>query len=189
MGETSGTIMRDASGNGRNGVISGGVILGRTGYSGLAYGFTGNGGLVTVPHSSALNPGSGSFTVSLYYKSSTLPSAGVVDYDLIRKGLGSTSGGDWKLEVLQNGHAFCHMRGSRSVDIEGTTNVVSGSWRKLSCTTNTSGTFLRVDGTTQRSTSSRPGSVTSTTSLLVGAKNTIEDSTVGSIDLVTISKT
>ena len=188
MGELSGSTMRDASGNGHDGTIGSGVVLGKAGYSGRAYGFTGNGAKVTVPHSSALNPGSGSFKASAYFKSSTKPSSSVGDYDLVRKGLGSTTGGDWKLEVNSNGHAGCHFRGSRTINLEGTTNVVNGSWHRITCVTDSTGTALKVDGSVQSRTSSRSGSITNTSRLTVGAKSNGEDSTTGSIDLVTITK-
>lgn len=190
MGETSGSTMVDASGNGNNGSISSKVSLGKTGFSGKGYGFNGDGGLVSVPNSSSLSSsGSGSFSVSLYFKSSTKPSSAVGDYDLIRKGLGTTSGGDWKIEVLRSGVAFCHFRGSsRTIDLTGSSNVVTGSFHKLTCKYSSSGTQLVVDGTTQKRSSTVPGSIKNSSGITIGAKNSSDDQTTGVLDEVTITK-
>jgi predicted acyltransferase len=186
---TGATKMVDSSGNGNTGTISSGVKLAQAGYSGRGYTFPGK-GLVTVPSSSSLNPGSSPYSAALRFKSTTKPSSSVGDYDLIRKGLSTTSGGDWKMEVLQNGTVFCHFRGSsRSVDLTGTTNVVNGSWHLLECrTTSTGGVQLRVDGTAQASSSRSPGTISNSASLTVGAKNSTEDLTTGSLDEVRITK-
>ena len=186
---TSQTTMTDSSGNGNNGSISSQVLRAQSGFNGFGYGFAGDGGRVTVPSSSTLNPGSGSYTVSLYFKSSVKPSKSVGDYDLIRKGLSSTSGGDWKIEVLGNGHAYCHFRGSSgSVNLNGTSSVVTGSWHSIVCSSTSTGTTLIVDGKPQAKTSAKPGTLSNTASLMVGAKNATEDLTTGTLDEITISK-
>lgn len=190
MGETSGSTMVDSSGNGNDGSISSKVDLGQSGKSGKAYGFNGDGGLVTVPNSSSLSSsGSGSFSVSLYFKSSTKPSSSVGDYDLIRKGLGTTSGGDWKIEVLRSGVVFCHFRGSsRAVDVTGSKNVVDGSFHKLTCKVSSSGTELLIDGTSQKKSSKKPGDIENSSSLTIGSKNSHDDQTTGVLDSVSITK-
>ena len=181
--------MTDSSGTGNNGSISSQVLRQQSGVSGYGYGFAGDGGRVTVPSSSTLNPGSGSYTVSLYFKSSVKPSKSVGDYDLIRKGLASTSGGDWKIEVLGNGHAFCHFRGSSgSINLNGTSSVVTGGWHSIACSSTSTGTTLLVDGKTQAKTSAKSGTLSNTSSLMVGAKNATEDLTTGTIDEITISR-
>lgn len=185
---TGATTMVDSSGNNNNGSISREVKVGQPGYSGKGYGFAGA-GLVTVPSSTSLNPSSSPFSVSLRFKSSTRPSSSVGDYDLVRKGLISTSGGDWKMEILQSGKVYCHFRGSSgSVNLTGSTNVVNGQWHLLECRTTTSGTQLRVDGTTQASSSARPGTISSSAALTVGAKNSSEDQTTGVLDEVRLTK-
>lgn len=186
---TGATKMIDDSGNDNTGTISSKVITGRTGHSGKAYEFKGDGGLVSVPDDSTLDPGSSAYTVSLYFKSSVKPSDSVGDYDLIRKGLSTSSGGDWKVEVLQSGKAYCHFRGSsRSVNLTGDSNVVDGSWHKILCRTSSSGTRLEVDGDREASTSKRPGTISNSSILTVGAKNDHEDETTGLLDEVEIVK-
>ena len=186
---TTATTMVDSSPNHNDGVISTRVLRAQPGFRGFGYGFAGDGGRVTVPDSVSLNPEDKAYSVSLYFKSSVKPTSSVGDYDLIRKGLASTPGGDWKIEVLRNGHAFCHFRGSSgSVSLTGTSNVVTGGWHSIACSTSSTGTQLVVDGKTQASTSKRPGKVKNTASLLVGAKNSTEDLTTGTIDEITITK-
>ncbi len=189
MGETSGSTMVDSSDNGNDGSISSKVQLGEKGDSGKAYGFKGDGGLVSVPNSSSLaESGTGSFSVSLSFKSSTLPSKSVGDYDVIRKGLGTTAGGDWKIEVLRSGVVFCHFRGSRSVNVTGTTNVVDGSFHKLTCKYSSSGTQLVVDGDTEKKSTKVAGNVKNSSGVTIGAKNPSDDQTTGVIDSVKITK-
>jgi len=189
MEEASGsTQMVDSSGNNNTGTISSDVQLAQPGYSGLGYGFLGR-GLVSVPSASSLNPGSSPYSASLRFKSTTKPSSAVGDYDLVRKGLSTTSGGDWKMEVLQNGKLFCHFRGSSaSLALTGTSNVVNGSWHLLECRVTTSGVQLRVDGTTQASTSQKPGTISNSAGLSIGAKNSKEDLTTGTLDEVLLTK-
>ena len=190
LDELSGSTMHDSSGNAYDGAISSGVRLGRAGYNGgKAYGFNGDGGRVSVPSRTSLSSGTGSFSVSLYFKSSTMPSPSVGDYDLIRKGVSTTSGGDWKMEILTSGSLFCHFRGSSTpVDLTGSTNVVTGSFHKLTCRYSSTGTQLIVDGTVQRSTSRRAGTVANSSPISLGAKSAAEDMTTGTIDEVLITK-
>src|SRR5439155_12704584 len=95
MDETSGSTMRDSVGA-NNGTLKN-VALGKSGFLHSAYGFNGSSSIVTVPSSSALNPGSADFSFLVHVKFSKLPPT---DYDLLRKGLSSTAGGDYKLEIL-----------------------------------------------------------------------------------------
>lgn len=188
MEEAIGSTMVDSSGNNNTGTISSGVKLAQPGYSGLGYGFPGK-GLVSVPSSSSLTAGSSPFSTSLRFKSTTKPTSSVGDYDLIRKGLSTTSGGDWKMEVLQSGKLFCHFRGSSaSINLTGTSDVVNGSWHLLECGTTTTGVQLRVDGTTQASTSRKPGTISNSAGLTIGAKNSTEDRTTGTLDEVLLKK-
>jgi hypothetical protein len=190
MDEAAGsTQMLDSSGNGITGVISGGVNVGQPGQTGLGYGFVGNGALASVLNNTLLNPGTGPFSVSLSFKSSTFPTSAVGDYDLIRKGLSTTAGGDWKVEVERTGRVFCFLQGaSRSIGLTGKTNVVDGAWHRLECRTTTSGTALVVDGVVQAKSSRLPGNVTNTAPLTIGAKSNSQDTTTGVLDEVVITK-
>ena len=185
---TGATKMVDSSGHGLTGAISPQVLVGQPGYSGRAYGFAGDGGLVTVPDNDLLDPGRNSFAVQLYFKSSTRPSSSVGDYDLIRKGLATTTGGDWKMEILQGGSVFCHFKGSSaSVSVKGSTNVVDGKWHRLGCRTTASGVSALVNGKVQAKSAKKPGNVSNSHSLTIGAKNATEDQTTGVLDNIVIT--
>jgi hypothetical protein len=189
MDESAGaTTMTDSSGNNNNGAISSGVRVGQPGYSGKAYEFPGA-GIVTVPSSSSLNPSSSPFSVSLRFRSSTRPSSSVGDYDLVRKGLISTSGGDWKMEILQSGKVYCHFRGSSgSVNATGTSNVVDGKWHRLGCRTSSSGVAVLVGGNVQSKSAKIPGTIANSASLTIGGKNATEDQTTGVLDDVLVTR-
>jgi hypothetical protein len=189
MNEPKGaTKMVDSSGHGLTGAISSKVLVGQPGYSGSAYGFAGNGGLVTVPDNNLLDPGSSSFNLQLYFKSSSRPSSSVGDYDLIRKGLDTTKGGDWKMEILQGGRIFCHFKGSSaSVSVKGSTNVIDGKWHRLGCRTTSSGVSALVDGKIQSKSTKTPGNIANSASVAIGAKNATEDQTTGVLDNIVIS--
>jgi hypothetical protein len=189
MNEAAGSkTMVDTSGNGHNGTISSGVTVGSSGFSGLAYGFTGNHATVSVPPNSAFDHGAKPYSVSLEFKSTTLPSASVGDYDLIRKGLTTSSGGDWKMEIWNTGRVFCHFRGTKAVDLKGKTNVVDGAWHQLTCRVSTSSVSVVVDGTVQATSASLPGPIANSSSIIIGARDSTMDSTTGKIDSVVIRK-
>jgi hypothetical protein len=183
------TKMLDSSGNNLTGSISSAVKVGQPGQSGYAYKFVGNGGIVTVPTSTKLNPGAGPFTVALSFASTTHPSEAIGgDFDLIRKGFGTTTGGDWKMEVLPSGKVFCHFRGSAaSVDLTGSTDVVNGAWHRLECRYTSTGTSLVVDSVTQNRSSRLPGAINNSSSLTIGAQSSTTDLLIGVLDQVLIT--
>jgi concanavalin A-like lectin/glucanase superfamily protein len=189
MNEATGaTKMVDSSGHGLTGAITPKVLVGQPGHSGLGYGFAGDGGLVTVPDNNLLDPGRNSYEVELYFKSSTRPSSSVGDYDLIRKGLASTSGGDWKMEILQSGRVSCHFRGSSaSVTVTGTSNVVDGKWHRLGCRTTSSGVSTLLNGNVQAKSAKTPGNISNSATVTIGAKNATEDQTTGVLDDIIIT--
>jgi hypothetical protein len=195
MDETWGSTMHDRTGT-YNGIIEGEVDLGvrghhRRGHAGhrdRAYEFDGD-GVVTIPSASILNPGRARFSVSVYFRSSTKPAAvGADTFDLARKGFSTTKGGDWKVEVKPNGRASCLFRGTRSVDVTGRSDVVNGSWNKITCEKSSSGVRLRVNGTTEAVAHTDPGKISNSASMTVGAKSSSVDGTVGRLDSLTLSK-
>src|SRR4051794_37346915 len=88
MDETSGTTMKDSSGHGNNGTTSHVTMTGASGYK-----FTPlSQSKVVVPNSATLNPGASTFSYSVTMQSSQAPASGT-DYDVLRKGIGTTAGG------------------------------------------------------------------------------------------------
>lgn len=188
MDETSGTVMHDAVG-GNNGAMTA-VSLGwpsSPGRAGHSFGFNGASSVVKVPSAANLNPGPGDFTVSLQLYSPTPPSDAVGDYDLVRKGLSSTSGGEWKMEVLRAnggtaGVASCHIKGSSgSATVTAGPNVTDGRWHAIICAKRAGLIALFVDGAAWAK-NVTIGSISNTAQLTVGAKVSGGDWTTGLID-------
>ena len=137
-----------------------------------------------VPSSSSLNPGSSPFAWTTHVKFTQLPRD---DYDLVRKGLSTSSGGDWKSEILSSGKAFCYLKGSAgSVGLSNGPSLANGAWHTVTCTRNGSTLTLTVDGTSY-STTHATGTITNSAQLTVGAKTSNGDYFNGVMDEVQLS--
>jgi len=173
MSETSGTRMIDSSGHGNNGTTYHVTMTGAGGYIFVPASRS----KVVVPSSATLNPGASSFSYSVKAKSSQVPVSGS-DYDVLRKGIGTTSGGEYKLEIVRangQGRAFCVVKDSRGVGatVKGTTNVTDGRVHTLTCTKTASGLTLQVDALKPRikTVAGGLGSISNTSALVIGAKS------------------
>jgi hypothetical protein len=188
MEETSGSTMRDSVGS-NDGALKN-VALGKPGFRNNAYSFNGSSSIVTVPSSSALNPGSAAFSFTVHVKFSKVPPT---DYDLLRKGRSSTSGGDYKLEILRRdsgttGKASCHFDGSHaSATKTAGPDLANGSWHTITCKKRASTITLVVDGVSY-SKSVSVGSIANSAVLTVGAKSGGGDWYNGLMDEVSVSK-
>jgi hypothetical protein len=180
----------DSSGNGNDGVPTG-ITFGEPGVSGTAYGFTGAPSFVTIPDSPSLNPGGAEFSFTLAVQFTAIPAT---DYDLLRKGLSSTDGGSYKVEILkkQRGSiaiASCHFIGSAGragVGIK--QNLADGNWHSITCTKTSASIAITVDGTTKVK-SVTIGSIANTMPVWLGAKfkgSTAQDVYEGLMDEVSI---
>ena len=166
--ETSGTTAVDSSGNGNDGTAEDVVM------TGSGYVFNGVSSKVVVPTSDSLNPGTAAFSFSVTFQSSVAPGAGL-DYDLLRKGLTTTSGGEYKVEILQaNGkaRALCVVKDSakKALQIRGTTNLTDGQVHTITCTRTSAGLTVVVDNVAQRTKAGSTGTVANTAPLSIGAK-------------------
>ena len=173
MDETSGTTMSDSSANDNDGKTSHVTMTGATGYVFDPVSRS----KVVVPSSATLNPGASPFSYSVKVQSSHVPVSGT-DYDVMRKGVGSTKGGEYKIEIIRGngqGRAFCVVKDSRGVSasITGTTNVTDGHVHTLTCTKTGTSLTLQVDALKPRTktVSSGIGSISNGTALVVGAKS------------------
>ncbi|MBA2560854.1 MAG: hypothetical protein H0V07_13405 [Propionibacteriales bacterium] len=173
------TTAFDSSGNNNNGTNE------NIAATGTSYAFNGTSSRVVVPDGSAnsLDPGTADFTFSVTV-TTDLPAAGT-DYDLLRKGLASTAGGDYKAEILNvNGvpKAFCLVKDSlkrvASVRGGGATGhrLDDGFAHTISCVKTSTSVTLTVDpGTaftkTYKKTVTTLGSVSNAADLTIGAKS------------------
>lgn len=186
--DDTGSTMVDSSGRGHNGTLRN-VGVGRPGVQGSAYEFRGKPSYVTVPSHADFAPGTGTFKISLSVRFAAVPSATVVDYDLLRKGLSGTSGGHYKVEILRSGRAFCLFSGSAgTVSITNGPNLANNAWHKITCTRSGTTVVLTVDGATW-SKSGATGSIANSATVFIGAKNSSGgDQYTGLMDAVTITK-
>jgi concanavalin A-like lectin/glucanase superfamily protein len=169
MKETSGTTMVDSSGNNNNGTT---YNVTRTGDG---YVFNGTTSKVVVQDKPSLNPGASNFSYSVRVNRSPLPVSGT-DYDLIRKGLSGTSGGEYKLEIVNSngvGKALCLVKDNLAVtaSVKGTKNVTDGAAHTLTCNKTSTGVTLVVDGQSWTKTvSAGLGAVSNSAKLTIGVK-------------------
>ena len=181
----------DSSGNNNNGTTTN-ISAAVPGFVGNGYHFNGSSSIVTVPSSDSLNPGSANITLTVPVKFTQPPSTAVGDYDLIRKGLSTSAGGDYKMEILpRNNHtkakAFCFFKDSSKTvgKIVNGPNLADGAWHTVSCTKTPTSVELTVDGTTYTQAASL-GSISNTDSVTIGAQSRSADWYVGDMDEVQI---
>lgn len=175
LDETSGTRAIDSSGHGNTGTDFNVVMTG-TGYR-----FNGTDSRVIVPSSGTLNPGAATFSWGVTLRMTKPPSPIGETYDVLRKGLVTTAGGDYKLEVKNiNGRAVarCVSKTIKSggtkvlASIHGGGDLADGVRHTIRCTKTSTGIRLKVDAQTPRtrSYSGGLGSVSNTSNLALGAK-------------------
>lgn len=190
MNETSGTVMNDSSGHGNNGTLKN-ITLGVAGFAGTGYGFNGTSSRVIVKNSASLNPGSADITITVHVATKTLPPS---DYDLIRKGLQSTAGGDYKIEIVNISgvaKARCYFRGSTASYQKtlAVANLLNGSYHTITCQKTATTVVMTVDSTVYRHTTTI-GSISNSSDLIIGAKSASTSSSdwfKGSLDEVSIT--
>jgi len=160
----------DDSGNGDDGLPSGGVVG-----DGSAFAFNGT-GRVVIPNAPSLNPGTDDFTYSVTFTTG-LPAVGT-DFDLLRKGFAKTSGGEYKVEVLNvNGLAkgFCMVKDSLKQIARiraGRGSLADGGRHTITFAKTGTGVSITVDSlaTRTRTVTGGLGTVANTADLTLGAK-------------------
>lgn len=186
--ERTGSTAFDSSGAGNHGTLRGRVGMGLAGYAGTAFSFTTAGSWVEVPAATSLNPGARDFSFSAWINITQAPAKSVT-YDIVRKGLTTTSGGEFKLEIIPGGRARCIAKdgaGKRGSIVGPSTNLADSSWHQVGCARVGSAWQVVVDGTV-RSTTAALGSVSNSRSLSIGSKYGREDATPGLVDEVVLS--
>jgi Concanavalin A-like lectin/glucanases superfamily len=164
MDEGSGTSMLDSAGRHTGTLHS--VQLGLAGFLGTAYGF--GAGYVSVPSAGDLNPGGNTLTVTIHVKTTQAPSS--PDWDLIRKGLYTTNGGEFKMEYQPSGQASCGFKGSAGyAEMTAGPKINDGRWHTVQCVKTSSAINVVVDG--QRSSkAANIGSIGNSDSIIIGAR-------------------
>ena len=183
MDEASGTLMYDSIGNHTGTLHS--VQTGLPGFLGSGYGVNGSSSYVSVPTAGDLNPGSADITITIYFKTTGTPPAPPADWDLIRKGLYTTTGGEYKMEFQRSGQASCGFKGSAGyAELITGPNLIDGQWHRIQCVKTASAIKVIVDGQTFSKAAS-VGSIANTTPVVIGARPG-SDWTQGTLDEASI---
>jgi Concanavalin A-like lectin/glucanases superfamily len=166
MNETSGQML-DLPGN--NGTPTDVIQTGET------YVFNGSTSHVPVPDADSLDPQENDITLT----ARVLVNGASLDddsYDIVRKGYSTTSGGDYKMEILRSssdptvGRLHCLFRGSRGKEGEMVmSDIVDGNWHTLACIKRSTKVVAMVDGKASPSIGS-VGSIANSKAVMVGAK-------------------
>jgi hypothetical protein len=165
MDERSGSSMFDAIGAHTGTLHS--VTLGVPGFTGTAYGFAGS-AYVSVPSASDLNPGNATLTVTIHVKTTSAPAS--PDWDLIRKGLYTTAGGEYKMEYQPSGQASCGFKGSAGYsELMAGPAVNNGQWHTVQCVKTSTAIKVVVDGQAFTKTANI-GSIANTDAVPIGAR-------------------
>ena len=185
MNETSGQMI-DSSGQGNNGTPTDVVQTGST------YVFNGSTSRVAVPDSDSLDPLDKDITLTASVMVPNEPMDGD-SYDVVRKGLSGTIGGDYKMEIKSTadptvGKLNCFFGGNvGKVSKAANRDIVDGNWHTLECIKTSNSVVARVDGRGGTETGAA-GSISNRKEVLVGAKTAspFDDVFDGSMDFVSI---
>jgi hypothetical protein len=206
MNETARPTMVDSSGLGLNGVIGSNVAIARaTSDGGLAYGFSGDRGvvtderLVTVPDDSQLDPGTGTYAVTVRMRTAK------PNNNMLQKGQSGQTGGYWKLQ-MHDGWPICLFRdsagNSRAIGFvnssDPNTKVNDSTWHTLRCERTATGVNMTIDygspTAITKTINGTVGNIDNTRPLSIGGKLDCNGTTVGcdyfsgSIDWVSIER-
>lgn len=199
MNEAAGAkVMVDASGhvNGQIGsaVQTGVTVMGATAYR---WPFTSPTKPPAQPQriiqaqSSTLNPGSGTYIVTLRYRT-TEPFG-----NIIQKGQGGAKGGYFKIEG-PGGHLNCVFRGTSSTgaflrkDVESPKTLDDGAWHLAVCTRTATALTLSIDGVVVATAHGSSGTIANPNPVTIGGKLNCDQVKVtcdyfsGWIDYITI---
>jgi len=167
-GPTPATAL-DSSGRGNDGTNFNIVA------DGQAYTFNGTDSRVVVPDRASLDPGSTDFSFGLTLQMAQPPLVGE-SFDVLRKGLSGTKGGEYKLEIVQSsGKALgrCEVKDGAKVTaaIRAGTSLADNRPHTVTCRKTSTGVSIIVDGVTRGTrTVAALGSVANASSLAMGAK-------------------
>jgi hypothetical protein len=160
---------------------------------GSRYVFNGSTSYVLVPDSDSLDPQEKDITLRARVKVTDAPMDDD-SYDIVRKGLSSTPGGDYKMEIKRAadptvGKLHCLFKGDGgTVDKVARRDIVDGNWHTLECIKTSTSVVARVDGKSGSTKAGSAGSISNPTNVLVGAKTAVplDDTFDGSMDFVGI---
>jgi hypothetical protein len=148
---------------------------------------------VTVPDSDSLDPQENDITLSASVVVTNTPMPDD-SYDIVRKGLSGTPGGDYKMEIKRAsnptvGKLHCLFKGDGgTVDKVARRDIVDGEWHTLECIKTSTAVVARVDGRSGSTKAGSAGSISNASEVMVGAKTAVplDDVFNGAMDFVSI---
>jgi len=197
----AGTMTDSAAAGGSNDGTLSSVTTGVPGLvSGSAYRFDGTSSAVTVADDSDLDPGAANITVTATVK---VEDGQIRDdsYDIVRKGVTTTPGGNWKMEIKRSGtdptvgKLLCVFKGvvngGGRVAVQRIANmdIVDGRAHTLKCTkTSTAVTAVVVTNGQSRTftTTKAAGSIANDQQVILCSKIDGDDVLQGDLDQVTV---
>ena len=188
MDETSGTVMKDSARNhdGALHSVTPGVTPG-FGATGTAFGFAGK-SFVSVPSAGDLNPGDFNITITTHMKATLVPQPPTEDWDLIRKGVFTTAGGEFKMEYQPTGKVSCGFNGSLAYNeiLDQGPIVSDGQWHTVQCVKTATAIELIVDGQTFTK-SGAVGAIANNEPIVLGSHAGTAEFFQGSLDEASIT--
>jgi hypothetical protein len=190
--DDTGTTMSDASQYGNTGQLTNVNVGQPPVFSGRSFGFDATDALdsyVTVPDNNSLDPGNANITITAWVNL-TGP---ILDdsYDIIRKGLSNTAGGDWKMEIknIKNlgavGKLKCTFRGNSSITKVARPDIMDGQPHELKCIKTANSVIAQVDGRSFTK-SATAGSIANASNVMLGSKIPGDDEYNGLLDEVRV---
>jgi hypothetical protein len=157
--------------------------------SGGGYLFNSKSDLATVPDKANLDPGSATIKLTARVKFSTRPSSGGT-FDIVRKGLSTSNGGDYKIEIMRRDGAAvgaCTFKDSKGVAVRvtGSVDLAGSAFQTITCTKTATSVKLIAGGQTVTANKSL-GSISNSAPVYVGGKGDGTDAFPGVMDYVKI---
>jgi hypothetical protein len=158
--------------------------------SGGAYSFDGATSYATAPDAANLNPGTTSIKLSARISITQVPATGQT-FDIVRKGLTTTTGGYYKMEISRSstGLAVVHCRfkdaNKKVGEVVSSAGVANRGFVTVACTKTAAKVTVTVAGTSKAK-SATLGSIGNTSAVFIGGKGDGTDWFPGLMDWVKI---
>jgi hypothetical protein len=139
MNETSGTTVSDASGNGNNGTATGTTVV--DGRFGKARSYSTTGEIVTIPHSTSLNFGTGAYTLEAWVNTLNLTNLGGHPCFKVSSGRG------WQTELESNGNVSFSVEGDQGrTGLTSVRQINDDKWHHIAGVVTQTTLRLYIDG-------------------------------------------
>jgi Concanavalin A-like lectin/glucanases superfamily len=155
------------------------------------YSFNGTSSLATVPDKANLDPGSATIRLTARVNVTAVPRVGQT-FDIVRKGVTTSAGGDYKMEIYRESSgeavAACSFKDAKKVSGQsyGTVDLAGTGWQTITCI-KTSSSITVIAGGQTRTSRKALGAISNSAPVYVGGKGDGTDEFNGLMDQVTIT--